>query len=73
MKLRIFQIFTFLTFVNFSLQAQNKPLEEVDPPYYIKSIELAGTNDGDQFPVLQLGEPLNITFDEIAVWVTKTG
>lgn len=65
MKLRIFQIFTFLAFVNFSLQAQTKPLEEVDPPYFIKSIELSGTNQGDQFPVLKLGEPLNITFDDI--------
>jgi hypothetical protein len=51
--------------MNFSAIAQPKPIEEVDPPYYIKSIEFSGTNDGDQFPVLRLGEPLQITFDDI--------
>lgn len=56
--------FVFLS-VCFSLQAQTKPLEEVAPPSFIKSIELKGANEGDQFPVLQLGDPFTITFDDV--------
>lgn len=65
MTTRTFYISALLAFVSFYTFAQKKPLEEVEPPYFIKSIELAGTNDGDQFPVLRLGEPLNVTFDDI--------
>ncbi|WP_046757258.1 type IX secretion system plug protein [Kordia jejudonensis] len=65
MTLRTFCIFlTILTSV-ISLHAQAKPLEEVNPPKFIKSIILSGTNQGDQFPVLQLGEPLSVTFDDV--------
>jgi hypothetical protein len=65
MKHRISLLFSLLLLINFWGIAQPKPLEEVDPPYYIKSIEFSGTNDGDQFPILRLGEPLRITFDDI--------
>lgn len=65
MKLRIFYIFIFLLSCTVSLNAQTKPLKEVAPPSYIKSIILSGSNNGDQFPVLKLGEPFNITFDDI--------
>lgn len=62
---RNFCIFTFSLLVSFCLQAQVEPMKEVAPPSFIKSIELAGTNKGDQFPVLRLGDPLNVTFDDI--------
>ncbi len=65
MRQRIIYILAFSLLVSFCLQAQVKPLEEVAPPNFIKSIELEGTNKGDQFPVLLLGEPLNVTFDDI--------
>ncbi|MGH1384052.1 DUF5103 domain-containing protein [Kordia sp.] len=65
MTTRNFYISILLALVSFYSHAQVKPLEEVEPPYFIKSIELSGTNDGDQFPVLKLGEPLKVTFDDI--------
>jgi hypothetical protein len=65
MILRNFHIFSLLSFVSFFSQAQVVPLEEVAPPNFIKSIELAGTNKGDQFPVLRLGEALRVNFDDI--------
>jgi len=65
MTTRTLYFFSFLLFTVYCLNAQVAPLEEVEPPYYIKSIDLIGTNDGDQFPVLQLGEPLRVTFDDI--------
>ena len=65
MTTRTFYISMLLALVSFYSHAQAKPLEEVEPPYFIKSIELSGTNDGDQFPVLKLGEPLKVTFDDI--------
>ncbi|QHI38529.1 hypothetical protein IMCC3317_39220 [Kordia antarctica] len=65
MMLRNFYIFSLLSFISFYTQAQVAPLEEVAPPNFIKSIVLAGTNTGDQFPVLRLGEPLKVTFDDV--------
>jgi len=65
MKQRNFHIYILALLVSFCLQAQDSPLEEVAPPSYIKSIILEGTNKGDQFPVLRLGEPLRVMFDDI--------
>lgn len=65
MTLRIFYIFLLLTSYTISVNAQAEPLQEVDPPNFIKTIILSGTNDGDQFPVIKLGEPFNITFDDV--------
>ncbi|WP_046743654.1 type IX secretion system plug protein [Kordia zhangzhouensis] len=55
-------IFLFYTHLIF---AQVEPLLEVDPPSFIKSIEFSGPNEGDQFPILRLGEPFQLTFDDI--------
>lgn len=63
--LRIFYIFLLLVSFTFTANAQTKPLQEVDPPSFIKTITLSGTNDGDQFPVIALGQPFSITFDDV--------
>ncbi len=65
MTARTFCIFLILLIHSLHIQAQREPLVEVEPPYFIKSIDLIGTNQGDQFPLLQLGEPLKVTFDDI--------
>ena len=37
--------------------------EEVDPPYYIKTITFKGNTNQSELPVLHLGEPLQLEFD----------
>ena len=48
----------------FSLQLFGQVQEEVNPPEYIKSIIFKGPTD-DQFPIVQLGEPIFLEFDDI--------
>lgn len=40
-------------------------LTETPPPGYIKTIVCKGKNQGDQFPVVKLGEPVFLWFDDI--------
>lgn len=40
-------------------------VEEVNPPDYIKTIQLIGNGEFSGTPILKLGEPLNIRFDDI--------
>ena len=54
-------VFTVLFSVSY-LAAQVK--EEVPPPAYIKTIVFKGPTE-DQFPVIQLGEPLFLEFDDL--------
>lgn len=37
--------------------------EEVDPPYYIKTITFKGNTNQSELPILRLGEPLQLEFD----------
>ncbi len=60
MRLSIKHVFLFL-FVN-SLFSQIQ--EEINPPSNIKSIVFRGATD-DQFPIVQLGEPIYLDFDDI--------
>ncbi len=39
--------------------------EEINPPEHIKSVILSGPT-GDQFPVVQIGEPIYLEFDDIS-------
>ncbi len=41
-------------------------IQEVEPPNYIKTIIFKGDNEGDQFPVVKLGEPIYLSFDDIS-------
>jgi len=60
MRLNLKQI-VFLLFVP-SLFAQEQ--EEVNPPDHIKSVIFKGPTE-DQFPVVQLGDPIYLEFDDI--------
>ena len=51
-----------LLLFTFSLVAQVQ--EEVNPPYNIKTIIFKGPTE-DQFPIIQLGEEINLEFDDI--------
>ena len=62
-KLRMrFLINLLLLLFTFSLVAQVQ--EEVNPPYNIKTIIFKGPTE-DQFPIIQLGEEINLEFDDI--------
>lgn len=37
--------------------------EEVEPPYYIKTITFKGNTNESELPILRLGEPLQLEFD----------
>ena len=53
--------------VLFGLMAQptfGQVMEEVEPPENIKSIVFKGPTE-DQFPVIQLGEPITLEFDDL--------
>ena len=59
-KIKHFCFFLFLS--SFAL-AQIE--EEISPPSYIKSIVFKGENEGDQFPIVRLGESFTLSFDDI--------
>ncbi len=61
MRLNLKQILFLLFFPSLFAQVQ----EEVDPPSNIKSVILNGPT-GDQFPVVQIGEPIYLEFDDIS-------
>ncbi|MHA7059910.1 type IX secretion system plug protein [Aquimarina sp. M1] len=46
------------------IEAQES-VEEVNPPDYIKTIQLFGSDEFSGTPILKLGEPLTIRFDDI--------
>ncbi|MCV6630434.1 MAG: DUF5103 domain-containing protein [Flavobacteriaceae bacterium] len=60
MKLKLFFLFT-LSFC--MLCAQN--LVEQEAPDYIRSILFFGNNE-DQFPIVQIGESINLAFDDLS-------
>ena len=59
-KARLLLFFLFI-YVNTFSQVEN----EVNPPENIKSIIFKGVNDGDQFPIIKLGEPILLIFDDL--------
>ena len=60
MRLFSFKILLFLFAPTLFAQVQ----VEIDPPEHIKSIVLKGENE-DQFPVIELGKPLFLEFDDL--------
>ncbi|WP_340075565.1 DUF5103 domain-containing protein [Leptobacterium sp. I13] len=56
-------IILFLLFFSTILHAQKE--EEITPPDYIKSIVFKGDREGDQFPVVRIGETFTLSFDDI--------
>ncbi|MBM1108074.1 DUF5103 domain-containing protein [Aurantibacter crassamenti] len=52
----------FLFFISYPVCSQVH--EEVSPPDYIKSIVFKGPTE-DQFPVVQIGESINLEFDDL--------
>jgi hypothetical protein len=57
-KYLVLTIALFLMQFSFSQVA-----EEVDPPYYIKTITFKGNTNQSELPILRLGEPLQLEFD----------
>ncbi|WP_298549122.1 DUF5103 domain-containing protein [uncultured Aquimarina sp.] len=53
----------FIGFQSF-ISAQERK-EEINPPDHIKTIQLFGTEEFSGTPIIKLGEPLNIQFDDI--------
>ncbi len=53
----------FLLFLSISTFSQVE--HEINPPENIKSIIFRGTNDGDQFPIIKLGQTIFLTFDDL--------
>lgn len=53
-----------IVFLLFASSLFSQVQEEVNPPGHIKSIIFKGPTD-DQFPVVQLGDPLYLEFDDI--------
>ncbi len=60
---RIAKHFLFFFLASASLFGQVE--YEVNPPEYIKSIIFRGPNEGDQFPIIKLGESITLLFDDI--------
>ncbi|MFS4494816.1 DUF5103 domain-containing protein [Maribacter sp. 2308TA10-17] len=60
MRLSLKQVFFFLFATSLFAQVQ----EEVNPPENIKSIVFKGPTE-DQFPVVKIGEPIRLEFDDI--------
>jgi hypothetical protein len=60
MHVNLKQIFLFFFVSSLFAQVQ----EEIDPPSNIKSIVFKGPTE-DQFPVVQIGEPIYLEFDDI--------
>lgn len=52
-------LFAIISFSNAQVQ------QEVAPPDYIKSIVFKGNAEGDQFPIVRLGEPVYLSFDDL--------
>ncbi|MFD2564489.1 type IX secretion system plug protein [Aquimarina rubra] len=48
-----------------SFISAQESVEEVNPPDYIKTIQLFGSEEFSGTPILKLGEPLTIRFDDI--------
>lgn len=57
-------IITTITLFFFSTFLTSQALEEVSEPYHIKSIIFKGPTE-DQFPIIQLGDPMYLEFDDI--------
>lgn len=57
-------IITTITLFFFSTFLTSQALEEVSEPYHIKSIIFKGLTE-DQFPIIQLGDPMYLEFDDI--------
>ncbi|WP_299434656.1 DUF5103 domain-containing protein [uncultured Maribacter sp.] len=57
-------IITTITLFFFSTYLTSQALEEVNEPYHIKSIIFKGPTE-DQFPIIQLGDPMYLEFDDI--------
>ena len=57
------QILLLIFLVSIGARAQVE--EEIIPPSYIKSIVFKSNNEGDQFPVVRIGEPFSLSFDDI--------
>ncbi|MEO0900983.1 MAG: type IX secretion system plug protein domain-containing protein, partial [Bacteroidota bacterium] len=60
MRIRIKQIIWFFLVCSVSAQVQ----EEINPPTNIKTIIFKGPTE-DQFPVIKLGEPMTLEFDDL--------
>lgn len=60
MRFTVKQIILFLFVQSLFSQIQ----EEINPPSHLKSIVFKGTTS-DQFPIVQLGDPLYLDFDDI--------
>ncbi len=56
--LRLILLFLFVPYLNAQIQ------EEIDPPENIKSVIFKGEKE-DQFPVVQIGEPIFLEFDDL--------
>ncbi len=57
-------IFTTLTLLLSSFYLTSQVLEEVNEPYNIKSILFKGPTE-DQFPIIKLGDPIYLEFDDL--------
>lgn len=60
LKTKTLLIFLFFCSASFA-QTQN----EIIPPENIKSIIFKGSNSGDQFPIIKLGETIFLSFDDL--------
>lgn len=60
-KLRIIIIFCF-TVLQFGF---SQALDEKAPPENIKSIVFKSENEGDQFPIVKLGQSIRLSFDDL--------
>lgn len=40
-------------------------LDEINPPEEIRSIVFKSNNEGDQFPIIKLGDPITLEFDDL--------
>ncbi|MCX2680380.1 DUF5103 domain-containing protein [Galbibacter sp. EGI 63066] len=58
-----YKVFAFLLFVNGLTFGQSK--QEVAPPENIKSIVFRSSSEGDQFPIITLGESVFLSFDDL--------
>lgn len=60
--MKTFSIFLFLVLSHFAF---SQVAVEVAAPPYIKSVQFYGNTSQSQLPVLRLGDPLNLSFDDI--------
>ena len=65
MKFSIVNFLALLFFIPIISIANNKPIEEIQPPEHIKTIQFFGDSEFSGTPIIKLGEPLKLTFDDI--------